>query len=127
MGALRGRALGKGIDQLCEEGAAEWFRHLVSNDMILGAIGVLQFDVVAYRLRDEYNVEAKFETVNVTTARWVSCDDDAKFREFRDREARYLAVDAAGSLAYLAPSMANLQVTQERWPAIRFAATRDSG
>ena len=124
---LRAKALQKGVDQLCEEGAAQLFRPLNSNDLILGAVGVLQFDVVAYRLRDEYNVEAKFETVNVITARWVSCEDEAKFREFREREARYLAIDAAGSLAYLAPSMANLQVTQERWPDIRFATTRDIG
>ena len=124
---LRAKALQKGIDQLCEEGAAQLFRPLASNDLILGAVGVLQFDVVAYRLRDEYGVEAKFEPVNVVTARWVSCDDEAKFREFCEREARYLAVDAAGSLAYLAPSQANLQVTRERWPDIGFAATRDIG
>ena len=124
---LRAKALQKGIDQLCEEGAAQLFKPLNSNELILGAVGVLQFDVVAYRLRDEYNVEAKFEAVNVVTARWVSCDDETKFAEFRDREARYLAVDATGSLAYLAPSIANLQVTQERWPDVRFAATRDIG
>jgi len=124
---LRAKALQKGVDQLCEEGAAQLFRPLGSNDLILGAVGVLQFDVVAYRLRDEYNVEAKFENVNVVTARWVSREDEAKFKEFCAREARYLAVDAAGSLTYLAPSMANLQVTQDRWPDIKFATTRDIG
>ena len=124
---LRAKALQKGVDQLCEEGAAQLFRPLASNDLILGAVGVLQFDVVAYRLRDEYSVEAKFEMVNVVTARWVSSDDDAKFKEFSEREVRHLAVDAAGSLAYLAPSMANLQVTQERWPDIKFSTTRDIG
>ncbi len=124
---LRAKALQKGIDQLCEEGAAQLFRPLASNDLVLGAIGVLQFDVVAYRLRDEYNVAAQFEAVNVFTARWVSSDDPEKFAEFCKREVRYLAVDAAGSMTYLAPSMANLQVTQDRWPAIRFAATRDIG
>ena len=124
---LRAKALQKGVDQLCEEGAAQVFRPLNSNDLILGAVGVLQFDVVAYRLQDEYNVEAKFEPVGVATARWITCADEAKLKEFRDRESRYLAIDAAGSLAYLAPSMANLQVTQERWPDIEFAATRDIG
>ena len=124
---LRAKALQKGVDQLCEEGAAQLFRPLVSNDLILGAVGVLQFDVVAYRLSDEYSVEAKFEMVNVVTARWVSSDDEAKFKEFSEREARHLAVDAAGSLAYLAPSMANLQVSQERWPDIKFSTTRDIG
>ena len=124
---LRAKALQKGIDQLCEEGAAQVFRPLNSNELILGAVGVLQFDVVAYRLQDEYKVEAKFEPVSVATARWISCPDEAKLKEFRDKESRYLAIDASGSLAFLASSMANLQVTQERWPDIEFATTRDIG
>lgn len=124
---MRAKALQKGVDQLCEEGAAQVFRPLQSNDLILGAVGVLQFDVVAYRLRDEYNVDAKFETVEVATARWISSDNESKLKEFKQRNERYLALDAAGSLAYLAPSMANLNVMQDRWPEINFAKTRDIG
>ncbi|MBT8132638.1 MAG: peptide chain release factor 3 [Gammaproteobacteria bacterium] len=124
---LRAKALQKGIDQLCEEGAAQVFRPLNNNDLVLGAVGVLQFDVVAYRLRDEYNVDAKFEAVEVVTARWVSSDDEARLKEFKESKSRYLALDAAGSLAYLAPNMANLHVTQEGWPEINFAKTRDIG
>ena len=65
------KQLQKGLAQLSEEGATQFFRPLMSNDLILGAVGVLQFDVVAYRLKDEYGVDAAFEKVGVVTARWV--------------------------------------------------------
>ncbi|NLB13038.1 MAG: peptide chain release factor 3, partial [Gammaproteobacteria bacterium] len=78
---LRLKQLQKGLEQLSEEGATQFFRPLMSNDLILGAIGTLQFDVVAYRLKDEYGVEAIFEQVQVATARWVYCDDERKLEE----------------------------------------------
>ena len=71
---LRMKALQKGLDQLCEEGATQVFRPLRNNDLILGAVGQLQFDVVAFRLQDEYSVQATFDNVNVFTARWVYCE-----------------------------------------------------
>ena len=98
----------------------------MSNDLILGAVGVLQFDVAAYRLKDEYGVEAVFEPVSVVTARWVSCGNDKKLEEFREKNANNLAVDAAGHLVYLAPTRVNLQLAQERAPDVRFAATREA-
>ena len=122
---LRMKALQKGLAQLSEEGATQFFRPLMSNDLILGAVGVLQFDVVAYRLKDEYGVEAIFENVGVATARWVRCADAARLEEFREKNAMNLAVDAAGELVYLAPSRVNLQLAMERSPAITFAATRE--
>jgi len=97
----------------------------MSNDLILGAVGTLQFDVVAYRLKDEYGVDAAFEPIQVTTARWIHCDDARKLEEFRDKNAMNLALDAAGELVYLAPTRVNLQLAQERAPAVRFAATRE--
>ncbi|MES1154673.1 MAG: peptide chain release factor 3, partial [Rhodanobacter sp.] len=96
-----------------------------SNDLILGAVGVLQFEVVAYRLKDEYNVDASFEPVTVTTARWVHCDDEKKLAEFREKNAMHLAIDGAGELVYIAPTRVNLQLAQERWPQVRFANTRE--
>ncbi len=122
---LRMKALQKGLAQLSEEGATQFFRPLTSNDLILGAVGVLQFDVVAYRLKDEYGVESAFENVGVTSARWVRCDDARKLAEFREKNALNLAIDAAGELVYLAPTRVNLQLTIERWPTIAFAATRE--
>ena len=97
----------------------------MSNDLILGAVGMLQFDVVAYRLKDEYGVDASFEQVQVATARWIRCSDAKKLEEFREKNAMHLGLDAAGQLVYLAPTRVNLQLTQERWPDLTFAATRE--
>jgi len=122
---LRTKALQKGLEQLCEEGATQLFRPLINNDLVLGAIGVLQFDVVAHRLQHEYGVEASFEPITVVTARWVIGDDAKKLEEFRRREVDRVAVDASGALVYLAPNMVLLNLTKERWPALQFAETRE--
>jgi peptide chain release factor 3 len=122
---LRMKAMQKGLDQLCEEGATQLFRPLRNNDQILGAVGPLQFEVVAFRLADEYGVQATFEAVNVATARWIDCADPRKLEEFRSRAYEHLAVDHAGALVYLAPSRVNLELTIERWPDVRFLVTRE--
>ncbi len=122
---LKLKQLQKGLAQLSEEGATQFFRPLMSNDLILGAVGILQFDVVAYRLKDEYSVDAIFEPISVATARWVRGGTPKKMEEFRDKNAMNLSIDAAGQLVYLAPSRVNLQLTQERWPDFIFAATRE--
>jgi peptide chain release factor 3 len=122
---LKLKQLQKGLAQLSEEGATQFFRPLMSNDLVLGAVGTLQFDVVAYRLKDEYGVDAGFEPVQVTTARWIHCSDAKKLEEFREKNAMNLAIDGAGELVYLAPTRVNLQLAQERAPAVRFAATRE--
>ncbi|WP_448673790.1 peptide chain release factor 3 [Pseudoxanthomonas mexicana] len=122
---LKLKQLQKGLAQLSEEGATQFFRPLMSNDLILGAVGVLQFDVVAYRLKDEYGVDASFENVSVATARWIRCSDAKKLEEFRDKNAMNLALDAAGELVYLAPTRVNLQLAQERAPGVQFLATRE--
>jgi peptide chain release factor 3 len=122
---LKLKQLQKGLAQLSEEGATQFFRPLMSNDLILGAVGTLQFDVVAYRLKDEYSVDASFEPITVSTARWIKGGTAKKLEEFREKAAMNLALDGAGQLVYLAPSRVNLQLTQERWPDLEFAATRE--
>jgi peptide chain release factor 3 len=122
---LKLKQLQKGLAQLSEEGATQFFRPLMSNDLILGAVGVLQFDVVAYRLKDEYGVDASFEPVQVATARWIHCDDAKKLEEFREKNAMNLALDAAGQLVYIAPTRVNLQLAEERAPGVQFRATRE--
>ncbi len=124
---LKMKALLKGLTQLCEEGATQLFKPLANNDLILGAVGVLQFDVVAHRLKDEYNVDCLFEPVNVNTARWVASSDEKKLNEFKVKARTNLALDHAGDLAYIAPSRVNLTMTEERWPEIKFLATREHG
>lgn len=122
---LRMKALQKGITQLCEEGATQVFRPLKNNDLILGAVGLLQFDVAAFRLKDEYSVDAVVEPISIQTARWVIAKDSAMLARFRDRAYENLAEDGDGLLVYLAPTKINLALTQERWPEIEFLATRE--
>jgi peptide chain release factor 3 len=122
---LRMKALQKGLAQLCEEGATQLFRPLRSNELILGAVGVLQFDVVAYRLQDEYGVDCLFEPVQVATARWVRAKDARKLEEFRAKAHDNLALDHGNALVYIAPTRVNLQLTEERWPDIELRPTRE--
>ena len=122
---LKLKALQKGLAQLCEEGATQLFRPLRNNDLILGAVGPLQFDVVAHRLRDEYNVDCVFESINVATARWVECADDRRLEEFQRKAHDNLALDHGERLVYIAPSRVNLNLTEERWPEIEFHETRE--
>lgn len=122
---LKSKALQKGLVQLSEEGATQVFRPLNDNRIILGAVGELQFDVVAHRLHNEYNVDCVYESVNVSTARWIHSKDPKKRDEFERKAKDYLAMDGGNNLAYLAPSQVNLKLTQERWPEIEFRATRE--
>ena len=122
---LRAKALQKGLIQLSEEGATQVFRPLANNDMILGAVGILQFDVVAHRLKSEYNVECSFEAVQVATARWLHFPDAKTEEDFRRKNESNIAIDGAGCLTYVAPNMVNLQLTIERWPDVDFRTTRE--
>ena len=122
---LKMKALAKGLAQLCEEGATQLFRPVRNNELILGAVGQLQFEVVAFRLQDEYSVQCAFEPIGVHTARWV-VGDERKLAEFRVKAHDNIAVDHSGALVYLAPSRVNLALTLERWPDLRFSETRES-
>lgn len=123
---LKIKQLHKGLQQLGEEGAVQVFKPTNSSDLILGAVGVLQFEVVASRLLNEYGVDAVFEGTSISSARWVSCEDKKILADFQNSSAgHHLAIDAAGNLAYLATSGVNLKLTQERWPQVVFHATRE--
>lgn len=122
---LKTKQLQKGLMQLSEEGAVQVFRPLKNNDLIVGAVGMLQFDVVAQRLKSEYKVDAVYEPINVATARWVECKDARKLEQFRDKAHDNLALDGGDNLSYIAPTMVNLQMAQERHPDIAFRKTRE--
>jgi peptide chain release factor 3 len=122
---LKSKQLEKGLDQLAEEGASQIFKPLTRNDLIVGAVGVLQFDLVAFRLRDEYRADCVYEDANIYTARWISSADAKQLEEFERKHAEQLAVDGGGYLTYLAPSRANLAVVEDRWPDITFSKTRE--
>ncbi len=122
---LKAKALQKGLIQLSEEGATQVFRPLLSNDLILGAVGVLQFDVVAFRLLNEYGVECVYENVNVVAARWVDSQDAKALQNLEQKAHEYLALDGANHLTYLAPTRVNLQLAEERYKEIQFRSTRE--
>lgn len=122
---LKMKQLQKGLQQLGEEGAVQVFRPHNGGDLILGAVGVLQFEVVTARLANEYGVDAVFESVSIWSARWVSCSERKKLAEFEKANILNLATDAGGNLTYLAPNRVNLSLTEERWPNIRFHETRE--
>ncbi|UWZ79814.1 peptide chain release factor 3 [Geoalkalibacter halelectricus] len=122
---LKVKQLQKGLLQLSEEGAVQVFRPLFGSDYILGAVGVLQFDVTMARLKAEYGVDAVYEGVDYATARWVACDDRKKLEEFERKNQTNLAWDAEENLTYLAPSEWRLNYVAEQWPGVQFLKTRE--
>jgi peptide chain release factor 3 len=122
---LKAKALNKGLNQLSEEGATQVFRPLNSNIILLGAVGQLQFDVVAHRLQHEYNVECVYDPTKVVTARWVKSDDYKILDQFKTKCEPHLAFDGNDTLVYLAPTHVNLNMTMERWPDVHFSATQE--
>ena len=122
---LKQKQLLKGLVQLSEEGAVQVFRPLQNNDLIVGAVGVLQFDVVVSRLKSEYNVEAIYEGISVATARWVECTDGKIMDDFQRKSQANLALDGGNNLTYIAPTMVNLNLAAERFPEVQFRATRE--
>ncbi len=122
---LKVKHLHKGLKQLAEEGAIQVFRPVAGSDIILGAVGVLQFDVTMARLKSEYGVDAVYEPVEVAAARWIACEDRQKMVEFEKNNNASLAIDAEGHLSLLAASEWRLSHCMEQWPEIDFLKTRD--
>ena len=122
---LKIKQLHKGLQQLGEEGAVQVFKPVQGAELVLGAVGVLQFEVVASRLMNEYGVDAVFEGTSISSARWISSDDKRVLQDFEAALGHNVAYDAAGNMAYLATSGVNLRLTEERWPKLTFHATRE--
>jgi len=122
---LKAKQLNKGLTQMSEEGTVQVFQPFHGRRHILGAVGVLQFDVTMARLREEYGVDAVYEGVDYGAARWVSCEDRRKLDEFRERNEAHLALDNEGHLSFLATSEWSLAHTMEMFPEISFHKTRE--
>ncbi|HDR14497.1 MAG TPA: peptide chain release factor 3 [Desulfobacteraceae bacterium] len=122
---LKAKQLNKGLTQLAEEGAIQLFRPLMTSEYIMGAVGVLQFDVTAARLKDEYGVDAVYDPLGYAAARWVQCGDRKRLTAFEKANHANLAVDAGGNLAYLADSEWRLNRVTEQWPEVTFLKTRE--
>ncbi|MBF0275945.1 MAG: hypothetical protein HQK84_12010 [Nitrospinae bacterium] len=102
--ALKAKQMQKELAQLGEEGAVQVFRPLMANDYIIGAVGVLQFDVIKTRLKAEYGVDAILQQATVGSARWISSENPERLKEFEKKFQASLALDAAKNLIYLTPS-----------------------
>ncbi len=122
---LKTKQLHKGLVQMAEEGAVQLFRPLMGNEYILGAVGVLQFEVTMARLKAEYGVDAVYRDVQYSLARWVECEDQKIFREFQKKFQGSLALDAAGHLTYLCDGNWRLTRTMELYPDVVFNKTRE--
>jgi peptide chain release factor 3 len=124
---LKSKQLNKGLRELGEEGAIQVFAPLVDSNLLMGAVGQLQFEVVEHRLKTEYGVDAVFERSGIHTARWVTCDDAAHLAEFVKAQQMRLARDVDDNLVYLADNHVNLSLAMERWPKVKFHNTREHG
>jgi peptide chain release factor 3 len=124
---FKAKQLQKGLQELGEEGAIQVFERAHGNTLLLGAVGQLQFEVVADRLAREYKVDALYDTANISTARWLTYPDESIRRSFEKEHAASLATDVDGNPVYLATNKYNLQVTMERWAKVGFHTTREHG
>jgi peptide chain release factor 3 len=124
---FKAKQLQKGLQELGEEGAIQVFERAWNNTLLLGAVGELQFDVVADRLAREYKVDAIYDAANIATARWLTFPDAATHRNFENENAASMATDVDGNPVFLAANKYILQVTMERWTKVGFHTTREHG
>ena len=124
---FKAKQLQKGLQQLGEEGAIQVFETVSSNTLLLGAVGQLQFEVVAARLASEYKVDAVYDDAGIATARWLTFPDETTRRNFERDRAASLATDVDDNPVYLATNRFNLQAAMERWPKVGFHTTREHG
>jgi peptide chain release factor 3 len=122
---LRTKQLQQGLAQLGEEGAIQVFRPEMGGNMLLGAIGQLQFEVVQHRLKGEYDADIRLESSQYTGARWITADSPAELKEFVHAYPQRMARDAADTLAYLCTSPYDVRLAQERFPKIHFHPLRE--
>ncbi len=122
---LRSKQLRTGLAQLGEEGAIQVFKPVAGGMLLLGAVGQLQFEVVAHRLKHEYGCEARMAPARYIGARWVTCDDERELQRFIDANAHRVARDAVDAPAFLAGNLIEIEVATEQWPKIKFHALRE--
>ncbi len=117
---LKSKQLAKGLTQLMDEGVAQLFIKQETGRKIIGTVGALQFDVIQYRLKNEYGASCTYEPVNLHKACWIECDDPAKLKEFLTRRRRDIAKDKDGKLVFMAESSWTLKMAQENFPEVVF-------
>jgi len=123
--AMKTKQLEKGLLQLMEEGVAQLFSYELGNKKVVGTVGALQFEVIQFRLKNEYNATVEFAAQNIYKACWISSKDPIKLREFIDSKQRHIARDKDGKLVFMAESKAWLQMVQDNFPDIDFHFTSE--
>jgi len=122
---LKSKQLNKGLDQLSEEGAVQVLRPINNNDQYLGVVGALQFDVVKYRIENEYGVKVVFHGLNYAAARWVHCDDKVAYEAFKQDQGHNLCLDQHDRPVFLIDQMWRMKLLEERHPKVRYTTTSD--
>ena len=123
---FKAKQLDKGLHELGEEGAIQVFETEMGQTL-LGAVGPLQFEIVAQRLQTEYQVDAVYDAADIHTARWLVFPDEGTRKKFETEQALRMAHDIDGNPVYLASNQYNLRVSMEHWPQVKFHATREHG
>jgi len=124
---LKAKQLYKGIDQLMDEGVAQLFTLEMNGRKVIGTVGALQYEVIQYRLEHEYGAKCTYENLNVYKAAWVDPEDSnsEEFKEFKRVKQRYLAKDKSDQLVFLADSQFSLQMTEQKYPSLKFHLTSE--
>jgi peptide chain release factor 3 len=124
---MKSKQLYKGIDQLMDEGVAQLFTLELNGRKVIGTVGALQFEVIQYRLEHEYGAKCSYENFPVHKACWVAPEDpkNDEFKEFKRVKQKFLALDKRGQLVFLADSSFSLQMTQQKYPSVKFHFTSE--
>lgn len=124
---MKSKQLNKGISQLMDEGVAQLFTLELNNRKVIGTVGALQYEVIQYRLEHEYGAKCSYENLNVHKACWVDPEDrtNEEFKDFLRVKSKFLAKDKQGQLVFLADSAFSLQMTQQKYPTVKFHFTSE--
>src|SRR5690606_19838508 len=123
--AMKTKQLEKGLQQLMEEGVAQLFTYVLGNRKVIGTVGALQFEVIQFRLKNEYGATVQFASQNIYKACWISSDDPKKLDEVIESKQRHIARDKEDELVFMAASRAWLQMVQVNFPDIQFHFTSE--
>lgn len=123
---LKSKQLNKALNQLSEEGAVQVFRPVTSNDQILGVVGILQFDVVKFRIENEYGVKIDFAPLPYSAARWVHCANEKEMEKFKVAQAQYICLDQHENPAILLENTWRLKYLNERFPEVQYTTTAEN-
>jgi len=122
---MKFKQLAKGLDQLMDEGVAQLFTSKANGRKIIGTVGMLQFEVIQYRLLHEYSASCRYENINMYKACWIKSDNREQLEDFRKRKWNNLSEDKHGREVFMADSVYSLQMAQEKFPDIQFYFTSE--